>query len=378
MKEEKIITLGTRTYEHAEIIRSLLESEGIECFLENLNLIQGAVSEGVKVRIRESDLEKAVKLMEEVEKPVLLKAEERRRGRPAKSRILLPVDFSGYSDKAAEIAMDWAERLEAEITAVHVFYNPVINTLPFAEAYVYDTSADEMLIDLEEKAQEDMTAFMVRLKERKKSKGIEKLQVKTKLLRGVAEDEIIRFSDDYRPTVIIMGTRGKDRKASDLIGSVTAEVMEGARVPVLAIPEDFKYEGIDKIKKVLYATNFEEADFMALDKLEKLVKPLDVSITFAHVCEKASEKWDQLKMEGLQKYVSERFPGTQIDFDLVKNEDFWVGIESYVRNKGIDIISLTTHRRNIFSRMFNPSVGKKMLFHSTTPLLVFHARRGRG
>jgi len=233
---------------------------------------------------------------------------------------------------------------------------------------------DEMLIDLEEKAKEDIGGFMKYLKKLKSDKSIDNLSVKSKLLRGVAEDEIIHFSDEYNPTVIVMGTRGKDRKASDLIGSVTAEVMEGARVPVLAVPEDFSYQGIDKMKKVLYATNFEESDFVALDKLDKLVKPLDVSITFAHVCETSSEKWDHLKMEGLKKYVAEKFPKTQIDFDLVKNEDFWVGMESYVRSKDIDIICLTTHRRNIFSRIFNPSVGKRMLFHSTTPLLVFHAR----
>jgi nucleotide-binding universal stress UspA family protein len=374
MKDEKIITLATRTYEHAHIIRSLLESENIECFLENVNLLQGAVSDGVKIRIRESDLEKAVRIMEEVEKPELLKAEERKRGRPARARILLPVDFSDYSSKAAEMALDWAARLDAEITVLHVFYNPVINTLPFTEAYVYDTSMDEMLIDLEEKAKEDMKGFMGQLKKLKAERKFENLTVKSKLLRGVAEDEIIYFSEEYEPTVIIMGTRGKDRKASDLIGSVTAEVMEGAKVPVLAVPEDFDYRGIDKIKKVLYATNFEESDFVALDKLEKLVKPLDVSITFAHVCEKTTAKWDNLKMEGLKKYVSEKFPGTKIDFDLVKNEDFWVGLESYVRSMDVDIISLTTHRRNIFSRIFNPSVGKRMLFHSTTPLLVFHAR----
>jgi nucleotide-binding universal stress UspA family protein len=375
MAEDKIITLATRSYEHAEIIRSLLESEGIECFLENVNLIQGSISDGVKIRIREQDLEKAVKIMEEVERPELLKAEEKKRGRPSRHRILLPVDFSDYSSKAADMAMDWAARLDAEITVLHVFYNPVINTLPFAEAYVYDTSIDEMLIDLEEKAKEDMNGFMGHLKQRKKDKGLEKLHIRTKLLRGVAEDEIIHFSDEYEPTVIIMGTRGKDRKASDLIGSVTAEVMEGARVPVLAVPEDFEYKGIDNMKKVLYATNFEESDFVALDKLEKLVKPLDVSITFAHVCEKSSHKWDKVKMEGLKKYVEEKFPNTQIDFDLIQNEDFWVGMESYVRAKNIDIISLTTHRRNIFARLFNPSIGKKMLFHSTTPLLVFHARR---
>jgi nucleotide-binding universal stress UspA family protein len=375
MAEDKIITLATRSYEHAEIIRSLLESEGIECFLENVNLIQGSISDGVKIRIQEQDLKKAMKIMEEIERPELLKVEEKKRGRPSNPRILLPVDFSDYSSKAADMALDWAARLGAEITVLHVFYNPVINALPLAEAYVYDISVDQMLIDLEEKAKEDMNNFIGHLKQQKKEKGLEELHIHTKLLRGVAEDEIIRFSDEYKPTVIVMGTRGKDRKASDMIGSVTAEVMEGARVPVFAIPEDFEYKGIDNMKKVLYLTNFEESDVFALDKLEKLVKPLDVSITFAHVCEKSSDKWDEVKMEGLTKYVEAKFPNTQIDFDLIQNEDFWVGMESYVRSKNIDIISLTTHRRNIFARLFNPSIGKKMLFHSTTPLLVFHARR---
>ncbi|SFE60916.1 universal stress protein [Thermophagus xiamenensis] len=375
MEEQKIITLATRTYEHAEIIRSLLNNEGIECFLENVNLIQAAISDGVKIRIREQDLERAIKIMEEIEKPELLKVEEKKRGRPPKARVLLPVDYSDYSTKAAEMALDWAARLDAELTVLHVFYNPIINTLPFAEAYVYDTSMDELMVDLEAKAKDEMREFLTHLKTRKKDKGIDNVTIRSKLLRGVAEDEIIRFSDEYEPTVIIMGTRGKDRKASDLIGSVTAEVMESARVPVLAVPEDFEYKGIDELKKVLYATNFEESDFVALDKLEKLVKPLAVSINLAHVCEKSTGKWNHLKLDGLKKFAAEKFPNTQIDFDIIENEDFEVGIEKYVRDKHIDIISLTTRRRNIFSRMFSQGLGKKMLFHSTTPLLVFHARR---
>ena len=42
---------------------------------------------------------------------------------------------------------------------------------------------------------------------------------------------------EYRPVIIIMGTRGKNQKDIDLIGSVTAEVIERSRVPVLAIPK---------------------------------------------------------------------------------------------------------------------------------------------
>ena len=36
------------------------------------------------------------------------------------------------------------------------------------------------------------------------------------------EEEILRYAKEQRPMVIIMGTRGKNQKDIDLIGSVTA------------------------------------------------------------------------------------------------------------------------------------------------------------
>ncbi|SKB70032.1 universal stress protein [Alkalitalea saponilacus] len=371
--EEKIITLATHNFQHAQVLQNILDSEGIECFLQNANLIEGAVNASVKIRIRESDLEKAMKIMESIEEPGIMKFTEKKSGRPPKPRILLPVDFSDYSEKASDMALDWASRLNAEITVLHVYFNPVINTLPFSEAYVYDTSLDEMMVDMEEKADADMKIFLKKFKEKNKDQYQSKIGIKHKLLRGVAEEEILHFSEEYQPTVIIMGTRGRNRKANDLIGSVTAEVMELAKVPVLAVPEDFNYQGIDNIKNVLYATNFEESDFKALDKLERIVKPLDVKVFFVHVGPHSESKWDKLKLDGLKKHVEEKLPNIKVECDLIENEDFWVGLEWYIRKNKIDIISLTTRRRNLVARLVNPSIGKKMLFHTNTPMLVFHA-----
>lgn len=64
MESERIVTLAVHTYEKAQMLKSFLEVEGIECFLENMNLIQGAVSSGVQVMIKESDVEKALQLVD--------------------------------------------------------------------------------------------------------------------------------------------------------------------------------------------------------------------------------------------------------------------------------------------------------------------------
>src|SRR5690606_3445181 len=65
--EEKIITLVTSSFQHAQVLKNILETEGIECFLQNVNAIEGAVNMGVKVRIKESDLEAAIKIIESIE-----------------------------------------------------------------------------------------------------------------------------------------------------------------------------------------------------------------------------------------------------------------------------------------------------------------------
>ena len=54
--EDKLVTLAILTYSKAQILKSVLESEGIESYIHNVNLIQPVISSGVRVRIKESDL----------------------------------------------------------------------------------------------------------------------------------------------------------------------------------------------------------------------------------------------------------------------------------------------------------------------------------
>ena len=58
---------------------------------------------------------------------------------------------------------------------------------------------------------------------------------------------------------------------------------------------------------------------------------------------------------------------------LLADGDLLLAIEKFVRDEHIDVIALSTYRRNILARMFNPSIARKMLFHTDTPLLVMHA-----
>ena len=372
--ETKIITLVVLSYEKAQMLKLLLEKEGIECFIEHQNLIQGAVSMGVNVKIKEEDFSKALPVLEnlmhdklqEEQVPVEKKSDD-------KGRILLPIDFSDYSRKAADFAIDLAQKVGAEITVFHTFYDPMLNTLPFPDTFMYNVDTEELVLEIQEKAEEGMAEFKKYIEDKNAELGDNKVDIKFEMTKGIAEEEIVSFSKEYEPWLIIMGTRGKDRKSIDLIGSVTAEVIDMSKYPVLVIPEDFDYKGLEKINNVLYTTSFDEADFKALDILEKFLRPWNVKIICVHVEAKDHPKWDEVRMAGLNEYMKKTYRDTDVVCDLIESDDFLEGIEAYVKEHKIDFISITTKRRSFISRMFNPSVAKKMLFHSTTPMLVFHS-----
>ncbi|MCU4177681.1 universal stress protein [Carboxylicivirga sp. N1Y90] len=366
--EEKIVTLVVLSFEKAHILKTMLEVEGISSFLENANLIQGAVSQGVKVKIEESSLEKAMEVLESMMHEEFAMPDSP----PVPPRILLPVDFSSYSNKAADIAFDWANVLRAELMVMHTYFNPIISTMPFSDTFAYEMNMEELVVELEDKAKDGMEKMLAYLNEKNDKLGSNKLVIKSELIKGIAEDEIVKYSKQYQPSVVIMGTRGKDQKVADLIGSVTAEVMERSKSPVFAVPEDFNYQGIDSLKHLSYATDFMDGDFKAIEILEKIVKPLGVTIICAHVSSKNSSQWDAVRLQGLKEHFKKYYDEKNVDSYLIEHEDFYLGLESYVHEQGVDVLSFTRRKRGLISKLVNPNIAKKMLFHSTTPLLVFN------
>jgi hypothetical protein len=57
-------------------------------------------------------------------------------------------------------------------------------------------------------------------------------------------------------------------------------------------------------------------------------------------------------------------PEIQLGCHSIENKDIIAGLDSFVENNDIDLIALTHKKRNMFYRIFNPSLAKKLLFKS--------------
>jgi nucleotide-binding universal stress UspA family protein len=104
-----------------------------------------------------------------------------------------------------------------------------------------------------------------------------------------------------------------------------------------------------------------------------LVKPFGCKIICMHVNQGNDGKLDEAMLEGMREALCEKYPYAAFDCQLVHNKNLPEAIDQFIQDNGVDALALTTHRRNILTRLFNPGIARKMLLHTKTPVLVFHA-----
>ncbi|MBP6064759.1 universal stress protein [Bacteroides sp.] len=374
--EDKLVTLAILTYTKAQILKSVLENEGIETYIQNVNQIQPVVSSGVRLRIKESDLPRALKITESsvwlAEDIVGDKSPEIN---VENKKILIPVDFSGYSMKACEFGFNLAKTYKTEVVLLHVYFTPVyVSSLPYGDVFNYQINDEQTIKTILQKVHSDLNALSDKIKAKVANGEFPDVKFTCVLREGIPEEEILRYNKEQSARIIIMGTRGKNQKDIDLIGSVTAEVIDRSRTTVLAIPENTPFKQFDEVKRLAFITNFDQRDLIAFDSFINIWKPFHFSVSLIYLTDikEAKDTWNEIKLAGIKAYFQKQYPELKIEYDVVMNDDILKNLEQYIQTSKIDIITLTSYKRNIFARLFNPGIARKMLFHSDTPLLVIN------
>ncbi|MFQ5638710.1 MAG: universal stress protein [bacterium] len=144
-------------------------------------------------------------------------------------QILMPTDFSHNARYALDIAVNFAEKFEAQIFLLHVFEMPL--TKAFNYQHFVSTEVEKSQLDNLFKAEtEDAMEALVR---QFASRGvpIEPLFIED----GVPFVEIIRTAKELPVDLIVMSAYSRMGISNLLIGSVTEKVVRKAPCPVLTV-----------------------------------------------------------------------------------------------------------------------------------------------
>jgi len=368
--ENRYVTIATLKKSDANLLKKQLDNDKIISIFTEAKAVRIGEENGIRIKVQEKYRRKAIKILDEYSKTYGLKEIEDNIFSKEIDRILVPVDFSANSANACQYALGLAEMLHAEIMLLHSYYFPVINSIDYGEGLSYVVNINDTITEIAEKAKTNLVSLYENLKKEIENKKFKNVKLNFTLTNGNPANEIMEVYETYHPDLIVMGTKGKSINKSNHFGSVAANTINETEVPLLTIPEVSKYKGISRVN-ILFVTKFAESDYKAIKKLMSLVYIFDVKFNFIHIGEVNSENKE--KIGNLKEFFNNLYPGYNIECNIIDSENTLETLEHFIGDKNIDIIAMTTHRRNFITKIFYPSMTKKMLFQTDTPLLVFHA-----
>lgn len=280
--------------------------------------------------------------------------------RKAINNILFPTDFSETAHNAFEYCLHIAEALDARITLLHVYYNSPVDTRFIPADFIQSIKEEKV-----EKALELISTYQ----QEAKDNCNKKVEVRPILESGYATDVIVRLSKELDIDMIIMGTLGAESYSEKILGSVTAKVIERAKCPVLAVPSMAKYSPIHHI---MYAANFDQTDFSAIDQLLDLAEPLGARLSCTHI-HTDNQYWDKVEMSFLEKLYQTEIQEDKVAFYISNSTNVINGIQHFINNHKVDILTMVTKERDILERIYgDKSITREMALYTDVPLLALH------
>jgi len=273
--------------------------------------------------------------------------------------ILFPTDFSAQARQALEYTLVLAEKMQARILLLHVFWTPIQDT---------DTPHEIRAKELQfhQVAQRKYEELMELVRECRKNTPVE-----YHVRNGYLVQEIAAMSKVCRVGLVVMATQGASG-LNEITGSSTAaDLIEKTYCPVWILPESNSRKAIQQIA---VAINYHDSDVFMLKELVSLAALFDAQLTLLHMVEEDQDlEMQEVRLLKLKKKVGSLTAYGKISQDLLEGNQLLEALNNYLEKNPIDLLVMASREKHLLEQKFSQSKTKQMAYLTRTPLLAFHA-----
>ena len=277
-------------------------------------------------------------------------------------KIIVPTDFSETSYNANLYAVELAKAIKAEVIYFHAYHFPI--TDPLSPAYgVTGNIVEEydVMEEHEKRIKNNLINYCIEVNTKTKNK----VKCDFILKPGFLSDVLIETIQEINAKLVIMGTHGSSGVNESIFGSNTTTVLPKSPIPVMAIPNKVTFKTANRI---IYATDNHDAAIKNIQTLLNIFKPIQPKVFVVHI-EKSDHEEENRQFE---KMIREHINYSQLDYKIYINDDVIDGISNAVDELDAGVVSMTNRKKGFFAELFNKSLTKKMIYHTTIPLLAFN------
>lgn len=269
--------------------------------------------------------------------------------------ILVPIDFSPYSENALKVAAKIARKCNSEIHLLHMLEIPS----QMNDAVSSGVQIPEIMLFIK-KAQE-------KIQETLEKEYLKDLKTLHHIKFESAFSGILSYAEEHHPDLIVMGSNGVSGMEEILLGSNTEKVVRLSKVPVLVIKKettDFKGEHF------VFASDFSEETKQPFQKMIDFAQIFDAKLSLLMICTPNSFKTTALSEKIITDFASE-FNFKNYSIHIYNDTNIESGIINFSRKTQADLIGLSTHGRTGLAHFFIGSISEDLVNHTVRPVITF-------
>lgn len=274
--------------------------------------------------------------------------------------ILYATDYSENSVAALHLAHTLATSLDAMFIVMHIFDMPLSLSSPVTLSYL--KKEERLLVEHREKLADFCALHLGRHWQDDQTKLV--VQEHNSVKDGILEKLVA-----YQIDMLVLGTKGASAMKELFLGSTTEALISSAPCAVLSVPENFR---TDSLKTLVYATDFEQADLFAIDRLVKIAKAFDARVKVFHVTTKKEYAGDQ-QMEWFKDLLLQKVAYDQLEFVLRYSEKVLDTLQGYLIETKADVLAMLEREdRGIYRKLFHQDIVVRMESKIDIPLISFN------
>lgn len=267
-------------------------------------------------------------------------------------KIILPTDFSENARHTLDYAVKMFEPEAIEFLLIHSYDLPAAPALVTSTKLLENIRKDS-ISDLEKEKE-----YLSSILSNKES------QISTLSERGSITN-VLNAGQYTQSDMILIGSQGVGATIDFRLGSNTLSVMKNVNIPILVIP---KTENHQPFKKIVYASDLIGlSDDSILDPILRILDKNDAIIEVAHISEESTPE-KHSRMDELVKLFGEGRARQK----FFKTDNVTTGLNDLVEETNPDLLIMVNRRKSFFTRIFNPSMTKKMVISTSLPIMVLH------
>jgi nucleotide-binding universal stress UspA family protein len=268
-------------------------------------------------------------------------------------KIIVPVDFSMYSENAFLSALKIASKGNSTIVCITV----ISSELNWEALSQEDKNKNTEMLDCIIEAKEKMNQFFEKHKQSKE-------HVEALVLIGNPADEIIKNIDQLKADLVIMGAHGNQEKGHRFIGSTLQKVLRNANCPVLTVKKPIN--GND-LRKMVFASLFNTISLNAFIQLKTIIKSLRSTAHFLFINTPENFIHSKVAEQAMKKYALGH-EDLIIYKHIYNHSEAEAGIIEFATTHNIGYVAIASNNRKN-SSSYHIGITETLIYKSELPIL---------